>query len=814
MGLSVSVVLAMHALTAHALGLGRMQASALLGKPLDARVSLLLGNGETLESRCVQVDSFAGDLRLPVLTEINATGNDPHLRVRSTAALNDPVVTVIVSVGCESVQTRRYTLLVEPSPEEATQRSSVSLNAGAVAAATANPTPALAAQPPTPAPTAPANPAPTAQALLSATALPNVAQQAYAPLLLAPASPRAARAQRNLKSTEPPTESAPKPARAQRDLRPDAAARKPTGPARPRLVVEPFDLSPGAAAPTGLKASVMLDSQPIATPDQRAALTALWQSLQRAPEEQVRQGKAQEQLAADVKALRADTARLAQELARVQEERKRQDRTWIWVALGLVLLAALGATGFWYWQRRNAARRSPWWGGGQASSGIDDTEDVSSALRRGASQYKAQLRQAAETSAAASTQGALVDQAARTAESEATLPRGMYFQDSFATDAATEAKAMAATAATAASAASTAALKPMRDGGPKSMLPEFSLSIPGHSSLLSADEVIDVNQQAEFFISLGQHQQAIELLREHIDAGVDPAPLLFVDLLSLYHQTKDEAAFAEMRDRFQARFNAQVPDFAEFGADKRGLDAYPRALERIQALWPSQKVVRVIEESLLRKPDAEQKPFTLQAYRDLLFLHDLLRSESLDELAVDLVMPSFEETRIRPLSSGAPNPAFGVSVATLAQPLDADSRVSVASDSVMPSMPIKPRDVPRPSPRLGIDIDLAVFDDDPVPAKSPSFQPPQPKPAPERTLLDPPQVNAAETAELSTPPAIPTPAKPALKKLPPTKPSPETAQLDSNWLDFDQVTSAYEPQMAKTSAAKAARRSSFGKDPK
>ena len=48
-------------------------------------------------------------------------------------------------------------------------------------------------------------------------------------------------------------------------------------------------------------------------------------------------------------------------------------------------------------------------------------------------------------------------------------------------------------------------------------------------------------------------------------------------------------------------------------------------MTRIVALWPTPKVLEVIEESTFRKPDSKSEVFSLAAYRELLLLHAIAK---------------------------------------------------------------------------------------------------------------------------------------------------------------------------------------------
>nr|MBP8288158.1 hypothetical protein [Rhodoferax sp.] len=51
----------------------------------------------------------------------------------------------------------------------------------------------------------------------------------------------------------------------------------------------------------------------------------------------------------------------------------------------------------------------------------------------------------------------------------------------------------------------------------------------------SVEPILDIRQQAEFFVSLGQTDRALHILKKQIDGASQPNPFIFLDLLTLQH---------------------------------------------------------------------------------------------------------------------------------------------------------------------------------------------------------------------------------------------------------------------------------------
>jgi hypothetical protein len=139
-------------------------------------------------------------------------------------------------------------------------------------------------------------------------------------------------------------------------------------------------------------------------------------------------------------------------------------------------------------------------------------------------------------------------------------------------------------------------------------------------------ELMDVREQAAFFLSLGQHDKAIEILTTRVAQFGESSPLVCLDLLRMYHDLGREAEFEVMRTEFNHWFAGYVPEFFQFGNDGRALEEYPRIMERLSMLWPSPKVLEYIEGCLYRQASGDEGlVFDLNAYLDLLLLHGVAK---------------------------------------------------------------------------------------------------------------------------------------------------------------------------------------------
>ncbi|MCZ8257186.1 MAG: hypothetical protein O9327_16175, partial [Polaromonas sp.] len=250
--------------------------------------------------------------------------------------------------------------------------------------------------------------------------------------------------------------------------------------------------------------------------------------------------------------------------------------------------------------------------------------------------------------------------------------------------------------------------------------PEFLPSLGGLSGMpriVNAEELFDVQQQADFFLSLGHTDKAVEVLLHHIMDNVETSALVYLDLFDLYHKLGRREGYDALRKDFHRKFNAQVPAFDDYAMDSHGLEFYLAALTRIESLWPTPKVLDVLEESIFRKPDSRNEVFSLAAYRELLLLHSIAKKiitppaapGTPSALNTSAALPpgtSFGPTNILPLSAQLQEAPPPLPIALpVPQPV-VQAALPVADPAVSAAAP----DLTRPpvSSRLGLDIDLSL----------------------------------------------------------------------------------------------------------
>ncbi len=632
----VGCILLSTAVGGQAATLGRHSGAAVIGRPLDVRVQALLAPGEDLNDLCVSTDVFYGDNQVSpgavrITPQKSAPDAEASLRIQASVPVDEPVVTVYVRSGCSAPFSRRYVLLADPLTEP--QSAPPAAAAGSTA--------------------------PTARALPLAPSVAGADDGASA-AVRAPATPSAVHSgSTGAASALPPvagvkpSKPAPVKARASdgKPAKPVSVVKRPVAPAAPRLELEPVDLNLALDRDPVLKMSLSMLSEPTASDQERAAAASLWKAINASPEDILRDNQKLQVLEAEAKGLREQEAsnKAALESLQAQLEQSNHLR-WLVVALGGALLAAL--LGLLYvWRRRRPAAEGAddpaaraWWAAATAEKALDgDAVIVPGKLGARAMDLDLDLDLSHDRASSLDSLRPLSDSALDADSSPAPL-------------------------------------------SPNDRR-EFAASQMGVSRSVATEELFDVQQQADFFISLGENEQAIQVLKNHLAESQEPSALAYLDLFKLYHQLGRRDEYKHLREDFNRTFNAGAPQFDQYTDEGRGLEAYENAFGRIQALWPQPRVLDVIEKSIFRDPgDAETEVFDLEAYRELLLLHAIAKDVIKRENAAPV--QDFEHTAIKPLKAKKTPAAAGAS-------------------AEMGGRETEPLDVmPHASPRLGLDVDL------------------------------------------------------------------------------------------------------------
>ncbi len=159
---------------------------------------------------------------------------------------------------------------------------------------------------------------------------------------------------------------------------------------------------------------------------------------------------------------------------------------------------------------------------------------------------------------------------------------------------------------------------------------------------IEVEEIADTLTQAELLVQLGDPKEAMSLLARHIRETEKPGPSVWLMLLGLYQSTGREAQYNALTDGFRTLFNADVPPWAASpDVAARDLESYPQVIKRLRVAWPRRECRTFLEGLLTDDRGGSRQGFTLAAYREILFLVEILRvlenqaNETIDRTDID-----------------------------------------------------------------------------------------------------------------------------------------------------------------------------------
>jgi pilus assembly protein FimV len=572
---------------AQAIGFGRVAGPVVLGQSLDLPVPLRLDPGERIAPECVSAEVEAGDARL---------GRDQvRVRLEPSTAPGAGEADWVARVTTRSA-------IVEPVIE-------VTLSVGCERRFSRRFT-AFADPPSSNAPVAAAAPSARAPATVPLVRA-DAGEAAEAPAARAPRAAGQSAVRRPARAAS--AGAAPPEPRVRASRRtpaePSAGGRR-TAPGGSRLVLEPSGprlkldmedpiiMPPARLADDGsVAAAASASSESVATTQADAGRI---QALEKSVDDLRREGAAQRDRAAALQARLADA------------ERRGQAVPWLASVLALALLVAAWLT--WRIRREQAsAEKARWW------------TPESPAQTPAATDFRDLDAPADWRRSEAPSHSGFAD---LVSEATAPLPVALSIErDGTAPAIAAADKTYERTTALA--------------GAPVMVLE------PGPADAavreVSVEELLDLEQQADFFIALGQEDAAIDLLMSHLRSTGGLSPLPYTKLLEIYRRQGDREAFERIRVRFNRRFNAYAPDWEAGPMSGRALEEYPLAMQELQSCWPEPLDAMAVLEAMLFRKNSGHELFDLPAYKDVLLLYavarDLWQQGGSRLPAVDVLLP-------------------------------------------------------------------------------------------------------------------------------------------------------------------------------
>lgn len=630
-----------------ALGVGRPQTASSLGQPLNLLFPVQLAPGETIAPECIRAGVQSGDNPVAAGSlhwQLEGDGQRvTGVRLRSLQRIDEPIVSVQLSLGCPARLTRQYTAFIDPpglngdAPADVGMPVAPPVSAALQAQQESNPVPAR----PTASTGAPAR---AGQDLaLAAAANPAATPSVAAPTAAASAPPRR-KPVRRVPEASPSADEAGKSTRTAHAAGTSERRAGKAAATAPRLSLEPIE---ALASPS-----------PALLAAEAAASAA--SAAEQAQQQMLAMQKQVSDLQAEQKRTLAAMAALRQDLQTAREQAVNSGSSSSGWVLGLSLLSlALAASSLLLWRSNRAQRRESeqlWLGDSKIDSRTEGSPDpgippVSAQLSAPAPFGATEME---SSPAALMSHVATVGPQISTAPSTIPMPLSVIEPSRPPATPAAPARPVApvrpaTTAVDDALAALDAidGLEPLSlhlEGGDTRPAP-FSADLGrtgGPGGTVTVEELIDLEQQVDFFMVLGQDDAAIELLSSRLNQRDAASGLPFLKLMELYQRRGDREAFDRVGARFAEQFHARSPSWSDDLNLGEGLEAHPELIERLESAWQDPDGSMSLLQDLLSKHQEYSGDLGLPAYRDLLMLYAVARDRSEHEVhgdSIDVVLP-------------------------------------------------------------------------------------------------------------------------------------------------------------------------------
>jgi len=615
------------------MGFARTATQSTLGQPLNFIASISLESDETVTRDCVSAEVYAGDAKIPAPNVYVSLGplrdaSQRDVRISTATAIDEPVVTIELSIGCTSKMSRRFVAFIDPPSLQLADTRPLDAD-GADSPRIASQTAALAEL---------ARRADLSRGVASG------GDASRSDSTRGRRASHAARSQRTAMRNAPRRAAATSRVASNTRRGSRGALASNHGGAHlqleaPRMVLAPVLSAsaasmPSAAAPmvavasdaaaSSVAGAAPIDLAPVPAPVVVAGVASNAVQSERDRMLMLETGLAnlRDESLATKKTIGALQARLR------DAEGARYSNGLVYALAGIALFLGLVTAGL-LWLRPRQRRQARWF--------------EAEANREARSMRSAEREAAAAAEFLPTAKPLSATALADVRQQGIDHPPGMLSVTAPATIGGLEV---------------TTVLGPQLTRPLAALLPAAGLDDGvKKSGDLSMEELIDLEQQAEFFVVLGQDEASISLLDNYMRSDGGKSPLPYLQLLEIHQRRGDQPAYEIVRQAFNSRFQANAPEWSSDIHFGRALVDYPQTIARLQSLWATPLSAMQALDGLLFRRHSVEDTFDFPAYRELLFLYSIARELSgqveTDFGSIDLFLPLEDATPAGSTSTSA-----------------------------------------------------------------------------------------------------------------------------------------------------------------
>jgi pilus assembly protein FimV len=148
---------------------------------------------------------------------------------------------------------------------------------------------------------------------------------------------------------------------------------------------------------------------------------------------------------------------------------------------------------------------------------------------------------------------------------------------------------------------------------------------PEMGHLLKAEEISDVMELVDAWMTLNAPDKVLELLRPFNDVEQPESPLPWLCLLDVYRALGDQTKYDAILLRIKTLFNVKLAPWDAHSSHEppKTLADFPHVIEEIADLWQTSAILPYLESLLHDDRNGTRHGFDLPAYRDILQLTTL-----------------------------------------------------------------------------------------------------------------------------------------------------------------------------------------------
>lgn len=148
-----------------------------------------------------------------------------------------------------------------------------------------------------------------------------------------------------------------------------------------------------------------------------------------------------------------------------------------------------------------------------------------------------------------------------------------------------------------------------------------------HMGVLSVEEFDSVVDEARILVSMDRINEAISLLRHHIDEQPKSSLQPWVYLLDLYRSLEKQDDFLELAKRFHLAFNVMAPQWEHKQVAMivaTTLEEFPHIISQLLSMWPNPESKDYLEALIKDNREGERAGFSIEVAQEIALLISIL----------------------------------------------------------------------------------------------------------------------------------------------------------------------------------------------